>query len=134
MTLAILETAIYATDLDSAEAFYGGLIGLEKIIRAGDRHVFFWLEGSVLLIFNPEKTESQPAGLSLPIPGHGSRGPGHLCFKATRAEQAEWQTKLESAGYPLESKVDWPNGAQSVYFRDPASNSIEFAEPDLWTR
>ena len=26
----------------------------------------------------------------------------------------------------------WPNGARSIYFRDPAGNSIEIAEPRLW--
>ena len=37
----ILETALYATDLDAAEAFYGNVLGLEKIARLGNRHVFF---------------------------------------------------------------------------------------------
>ena len=27
---------------------------------------------------------------------------------------------------------DWPNGARSLYFRDPAGNSVEIAEPRLW--
>ena len=49
----ILETAIYAPDLDAAEAFYGTLLGLERVTRAGNRHVFFRLERSMLLIFNP---------------------------------------------------------------------------------
>ena len=26
----------------------------------------------------------------------------------------------------------WPNGARSIYVRDPAGNSLEFAEPALW--
>ncbi len=29
----ILETALYADDLDAAEAFYGGILGLQKITR-----------------------------------------------------------------------------------------------------
>ena len=46
---AILETALYAPDLDAAEAFYGALLGLPKVTRAGDRHVFFRLRGSMRL-------------------------------------------------------------------------------------
>lgn len=134
MPLAILETAIYTADLDAAETFYGGLIGLEKIVRAGNRHVFFRLEGSVLLIFNPNGTQAPPAADALPVPAHGARGPGHVCFKADHAEQADWKEKLEAAGHAMEARVDWPNGARSIYFRDPAGNSIEFAEPDLWER
>jgi catechol 2,3-dioxygenase-like lactoylglutathione lyase family enzyme len=30
----ILETALYVDDLDKAEAFYGSVLGLEKISRA----------------------------------------------------------------------------------------------------
>ena len=30
---AILESALYVDDLDAAEAFYGGTLGLERIAR-----------------------------------------------------------------------------------------------------
>jgi catechol 2,3-dioxygenase-like lactoylglutathione lyase family enzyme len=40
--------------------------------------------------------------------------------------------KLKAAGIALESTVTWPNGARSIYFRDPAGNSLECAEPRLW--
>ena len=55
----ILETALYAPDLDAAEAFYGGILGLERVARAGDRHVFFRLDRAMLLIFNPAETASR---------------------------------------------------------------------------
>jgi catechol 2,3-dioxygenase-like lactoylglutathione lyase family enzyme len=29
-------------------------------------------------------------------------------------------------------EFDWPNGAHSMYFRDPAGNSLEIAERALW--
>jgi hypothetical protein len=28
--------------------------------------------------------------------------------------------------------VTWPNGALSIYFRDPAGNSIELVTPNIW--
>ena len=40
-----------------------------------------------------------------------------------------WEVTLEIA---IESEITWKNGARSVYFRDPAGNSLEFAEPKLW--
>ena len=67
----VLETALYAADLDAAEAFYGGVLGLERASRAGDRHLFFRLADAMLLIFNPAETERPPAG-ALPIPPHGA--------------------------------------------------------------
>ena len=128
MALSILETVIYMTDLDAAEAFYGDLIGLEKIVRHENRHVFFKCDGSVFLVFNPDATENSKGD----VPGHGTRGRGHFCFAASREEQDDWERKLNGAGYPTVSKVDWPNGAKSVYFTDPGGNSVEFGEPALW--
>lgn len=128
----VLEAALYAEDLDAAEAFYGGVLGLEKLLRAGDRHVFFRAGSTVVLIFNPNETVKPPAPGSLPVPPHGARGPGHLCFSASAAEIGAWRERLMAAGVEIESDFEWPNGARSIYFRDPAGNSLEMAEPRLW--
>ncbi|MEX5729212.1 catechol 2,3-dioxygenase-like lactoylglutathione lyase family enzyme [Rhodovulum iodosum] len=128
----VLEAALYAGDLDAAEAFYGGVLGLERIVRVGRRHVFFRAGHSVVLIFNPDETCKPPAPGKLPVPPHGAHGPGHLCLSAGRAAIARWRTRLVAAGHDVEAEFDWPNGARSLYFRDPAGNSLELAEPRLW--
>ena len=127
----ILETALYAADLDAAEGFYGGVLGLERAARAGDRHVFFRLAGAMLLIFNPAETERPPTGL--PVPPHGARGPGHLAFAASATDLDAWRARLVAAGVAIEADFLWPNGARSIYVRDPAGNSIELTEPALWS-
>jgi catechol 2,3-dioxygenase-like lactoylglutathione lyase family enzyme len=66
------------------------------------------------------------------VPPHGARGPGHLCFRAAGAELDAWRGRLEAAGVAIESAFDWPQGGRSIYFRDPAGNSLEFAEPRIW--
>jgi catechol 2,3-dioxygenase-like lactoylglutathione lyase family enzyme len=134
---AILETALYASDLDAAEAFYGGILGLARVTRAGDRHVFFRLPQAMLLIFNPAETARPPTDPALPVPPHGASGPGHLAFAATDAEIDQWRQRLTEAGIPIEADFHWPGpdgkpGARSLYVRDPAGNSVEFAEPRLW--
>ncbi len=128
----ILEAALYARDLDSAERFYGGVLGLERIMRSGNRHVFYKVGQTVLLIFNPQETEVTDPDAHLPVPPHGARGPGHLCFAASAEDIAVWRTRLIAAGHPIEQDFNWPNGARSIYFRDPAGNSLEMAEPRLW--
>ena len=70
----ILETALYADDLDAAEAFYGGILGLEKITRQADRHVFFRCGPGVLLIFNPKETVHPPPPTPSPCRCTGRRG------------------------------------------------------------
>jgi catechol 2,3-dioxygenase-like lactoylglutathione lyase family enzyme len=39
---------------------------------------------------------------------------------------------LLAAGVPIEAEIDWKQGGRSLYFRDPAGNSIEFAPLTLW--
>lgn len=131
---AILETAVYAADLDAAETFYGGLLGLPKVTRAGNRHVFFRLDGAMLLVFNPAETTAPPApDAALPVPPHGATGAGHIAFAATGAEIERWRAVLEAAGVAIEADFRWPgSNARSLYVRDPAGNSVEFAEPRLW--
>ncbi len=129
---AILEAALYVDDLDAAERFYGEVLGLEKIQRIEDRHVFFRVGASVLLIFNPERTQQPPLNPDLPVPPHGALGPGHVCLVLTRDEMAAMRKHLLDWNIPLDAEFDWPNGARSLYVRDPAGNSVEFAEGHLW--
>lgn len=129
----VLETALYVDDLDAAETFYGGVLGLERTHRAGNRHAFFRVGGAMLLLFNPAETRT-PARDGPPVPTHGpSPGRGHLAFAATASELDRWAARLAAAGVTIEADFRWPNGARSLYVRDPALNSVEFAEETLWS-
>lgn len=130
---AILESALYVTDLDAARAFYRDVLGLTEITHVEGRHVFFRCGSGVLLLFNAEATKiPPPADARLPVPPHGAVGPGHLCFAATAEEIAAWEQRLKQAGVAIEAAFEWPGGGRSIYFRDPSDNSIEFAEPRIW--
>jgi catechol 2,3-dioxygenase-like lactoylglutathione lyase family enzyme len=130
---AILESALYVGDLKAAEEFYGRVLGLEVIVRAEGRHVFLRCGSGVLLLFNADATEIPPAPeAKLPVPPHGARGPGHLCFAASAEEIDRWKVHLEAGGVTVEADFEWPNGGRSIYFRDPSGNSLEFAEPRIW--
>ncbi len=130
---AILEAALYADDLDAAEQFYSEVLGLERIQRINNRHVFYRIGGSVLLIFNPNQTEQPPLNPDMPVPPHGARGPGHVCLVLSRDEITVMRKHLLDWNIPVDAEFDWPGGARSLYVRDPAGNSIEFAEAHLWS-
>ncbi|AGS20232.1 glyoxalase/bleomycin resistance protein/dioxygenase family protein [Rhizobium etli] len=132
MLEGMLETALYARDLDQAETFYEGVLGLEKITRAGNRHVFFRCGPGVLLIFNPEETIKPPPPDALQVPPHGTTGQGHACFRVSGRNIDAMAEQLKAAGVAIESEVHWPNGGRSIYFRDPAGNSLECAEAKIW--
>jgi catechol 2,3-dioxygenase-like lactoylglutathione lyase family enzyme len=130
---AILESALYVSDLDAAEAFYADVLGLERIGKVVGRHVFFRCGKGVLLLFNPDATRDRPPpDARLPVPPHGATGQGHLCFSGTADEIAAWKAHLEGRGIAIEADFVWPSGGRSIYFRDPSGNSIEFAEPRIW--
>jgi catechol 2,3-dioxygenase-like lactoylglutathione lyase family enzyme len=48
-----------------------------------------------------------------------------LAFCVAKSEVEAWRRHLDAAGVKVESEVSWPNGAHSIYFRDPAGNSLE---------
>lgn len=128
----ILEAALYVDDLDAAEAFYGGVLGLHQIARVGNRHAFFRCGRTVLLLFNPAETVKPPNNPEMPVPPHGAKGAGHVCFALEASGLDRLVERLTEKGVGIESDFRWPNGARSVYFRDPAGNSVEYAEPRLW--
>ena len=128
----VLEAALYASDLDAAEHFYGTVLGLERIARHDDRHIFFRCGQTVVLIFNAEETVKAASPGALPVPPHGATGAGHLCFRVSGDSLDDMVAKLAAAGVAIEADFRWPTGARSIYFRDPAGNSLECAEPKLW--
>ena len=128
----ILETVLYASDLDAAERFYRDVLGLEPFSKSPGRQLFYRCGNQVFLVFNPEATSKPPAANALPVPPHGAVGPGHVCFRAQAAEIEAWHKHLESHGVAIEADFEWPSGGRSIYFRDPAGNCLEFAEPRIW--
>lgn len=127
----ILETSLYASDLAAARAFYEGVLGLDVVLALEGRHVFFRCGRSMLLVFDPQTAERTPIAPDR-APPHGARGPGHVAFAVDEAELPRWRDRLERAGVPIESEVEWPRGGRSFYVRDPAGNSIEFVDGDIW--
>jgi len=123
----VLETSIYVDDLATAEAFYRDVLGMDVYLSEKPRHVFFKCGAQMFLLFDPD--ESMKKG---EIPPHGARGQQHVAFRVEIDEIEEWKRRLEAKGVEIELDYRWPNGARSLYFRDPAKTSLELVTPDLW--
>jgi len=129
----ILETILYAQDLAAIEDFCRRVLGMEPFAKMNGRQVFYKCGDQMLLYFNPTATEAPAApDARLPVPSHGARGPGHVCFRASATEIDAWCKQLENKGVDIEADFEWPGGGRSMYFRDPAGNCMEFAEPRIW--
>jgi catechol 2,3-dioxygenase-like lactoylglutathione lyase family enzyme len=128
----VLETALYCDDLAKTRDFYKTVLAREPM-RASDRVVAFDVgEGTILLLFQRGVSDhpfETPNGL---VPGHVSSGPAHFAFAIDREDVQPWLDRLNALHIPVESRVDWPLGGHSIYFRDPDGHSVELATPGVW--
>jgi catechol 2,3-dioxygenase-like lactoylglutathione lyase family enzyme len=125
---AVIETALYVDDLAAAEDFYREVLGRRVLGREPGRHVFFQVgEASVLLAFRAETTLTGDR-----LPSHGASGPGHFALGIEAAAFDGWRDRLRRHGVAVEQEVEWPRGGRSLYFRDPAGNSVELVTPGVW--
>ena len=124
----VVESAIYSTDLPLMEGFYSEVLEFRLIDKEEGRHVFFQVgAGSILLIFNPETTIHGHH-----LPAHGAIGASHVAFGINSQSLNSWRTRLTRHGIRIEHEQSWPRGGHSLYFRDPAGNSIELITPRVW--
>lgn len=129
----IAETALYVDDLSCAIRFYSELFGC-PILRRDERFCALRIaEEQVLLLFRRSHSQ-QPIPLENGgmIPGHDGSGPLHVCFGILAGDLSGWERKLGQSGIAIESRVHWPSGATSLYFRDPDQHVVELATPGLW--
>ena len=128
----ILETSLYVEDLDRSCAFYQRLFGFE-LFMSDSRMCALGVPGEqVLLLFRHGMTDVPAPAPGGVIPPHHGRGALHLCFAIPYGEVAAWETQLANAGIDIESRLHWPRGGTSLYFRDPDGHSLEIATPGLW--
>ena len=129
----VLETSLYASDLGAARRFYTDVLGLTVLMEQPGRHVFFRVGNTMFLVFNPEASaDVHPPEGDVLVPRHGAHGPGHMAFAVPESALPNWRARLEQAGVAIEAEVQWPSGTHSLYFRDPAGNSIELATAEMW--
>ncbi len=128
----VLETAVYCDNLARTIAFYQDLLAVEPMLMVERVAAFDAGEGTVLLLFQRGASDQPfetPGGV---VPGHTSTGPAHIAFAIDRTDVPVWLDRLEALHVPIESRVDWPRGGHSIYFRDPDGRSVELATPGTW--
>jgi len=128
----ILETALHVSDPFRSAEFYQRLFGFAVLLES-DRLVALNVAGrNVLLLFREGATSEPFTVEGGVIPSHGGSGHLHLAFSITAEDVEPWRQRLGSDGIAVESVVNWPEGGQSLYFRDPDNHLVELATPGIW--
>ena len=130
----VLETSLYVEDLARARDFYERVMGCLSLGEFGARGLALDAGGrSVLLLFVRGASVAggqSPGGF---VPGHDGAGPQHVAFAIAAEALDAWARRLADAGVAIESRVTWPRGGTSLYFRDPDGHSVELVTPGTWT-
>lgn len=124
----ILESCLYVDHLPTAKQFYEEVLGLELVDQQEGRHLFWKCGRRMLLLFLAEASNREDSDM----PRHGASGAGHAAFAVPDHDIPAWKTHLTMCGVPIEQELAWPQGGHSLYFRDPAGNSLELASPKIW--
>lgn len=125
----VYETVIYAEDVQTAASFYVDALGLRLVEEPDELLASFRLpDRGLLLVFDP-RVAAQPGRM---VPSHGTTGAGHVAFAVGRGSLDDWAERLGERGIEIEQAVDWDAGGRSLYLRDPAGNSVELVDRDIW--
>ncbi|MFT3683716.1 MAG: VOC family protein [Phycisphaerales bacterium] len=125
----VFETVLYAENVLAAVPFYTDILGLKPLRPpTAQSTVFRIAPDSMLLLVDPNY--SRQTGRQ--APHHGTAGAGHAALRIDDAHYDAWRTWLTNHGVQIEKEVTWPPGGRSIYFRDPAGNSVELAAGNVW--
>ena len=112
----ILETPVYVDDLDRSHAFYHGILGLERMLKADRIHAYNLAPGQVLIVCLRGACEEDSDVGGNKVPGHRADGPGHFAFRIDSDTMPDWLTYLAQKGIAIESAVTWPSGRAEPLF------------------
>lgn len=128
----VIENAVYVDDLDRAAAFYEDVLELTPLTK-DQRFCAYDVGGtSVFLVFRRGATlepATLPGGV---IPPHDGHGPLHMAFGVGIDDLPAWEQRLTDKGVAIESRVSWPRGGKSIYFRDPDGHALELVTRGTW--
>ena len=128
----VLETAVYVEDLERSKDFYTSLFGWEVMLEDARFCAFRVSQGHVFLLFRKSATLEPIAIAGGVIPAHDGEGQLHVAFAIAAADLDSWEKHLGQKGIAIESRVTWPRGGRSIYFRDPDGHLLELATPGVW--
>jgi catechol 2,3-dioxygenase-like lactoylglutathione lyase family enzyme len=133
MIVGVVENSLYVEDLERATEFYREVLGL-ALLNRDERFAAFNVAGRQVLLLFKRGASTEP--MTMPggtIPPHDGSGTTHIGFAVAASSLSEWERRLSEHQVVIESRVTWPRGGMSLYFRDPDGHLLEILTPGVWT-
>lgn len=124
----LAEVVLNVRDADRAVAFYGGLLGLERMTPAGQAGPIFFRVG--------QATDRVPSLLVLaPLPADAGdigspRALHHLALTIPAAAFEQARQALVDAGVEVRDGTHPVLAVRTMYVTDPDGNEVEFISPE----
>jgi catechol 2,3-dioxygenase len=121
---------IRVRDLDHAEAFYNGLLGIPISARAPQWSMIFFTLGE------HHDFAVSAVGQAGEIPGEKTLGLDHVAFRLSGGLEALRSAKVQLEAAGVTSAAFDHTVTKSLYFRDPDGNLVELYvnSTDAWRR
>jgi catechol 2,3-dioxygenase-like lactoylglutathione lyase family enzyme len=125
----VYESVLYGDDVPALAAFYQDVLGLRVVEGPDDLLAAIRLPDATMLLLFHRGLAARPDRLA---PAHGTDGPGHIAFRINADDVDAWRETLRARHVAVERTIEWDDTRRSLYFRDPAGNSVELAGGELW--
>ena len=118
--------ALAVTDVEESAKWYIEVLGFERRYQGmwGGIPVFVACGNTAIALFPKAENSHDPSGPRKKL------NMLHLAFRANRNNFVAAQQDLKLRGILFHFQDH--EVSESIYFRDPAGNSLELATPDMW--
>ncbi len=106
------------TDLDRAERFYAGILGMVVSRRMDDQILLHCGNQMLALFLNPDMKPSYPDAMENPP------GKSHLAFRVSPEDYQSARKRFKILGVRSRAPIQWGDH-ECLYFLDPDGNLLE---------
>ena len=105
-------------DLDRAERFYTGVLGMTVELSLPDQRLLRYGDGNCALFLKPDRPAPDPAAIANPL------GKSHHAFLVDWEQLDVARRLFAEEGVPYHAPIDWGDH-HCLYFLDPDGNLLE---------
>jgi glyoxylase I family protein len=106
------------SDLDRAERFYTGVLGMSVLMRLPDQRLLRYADGNCALFLKPDRAPGGLEQIEDPF------GKSHHAFEVSWDELERARGLFSERGIPYHAPIDWGDH-HCLYFLDPDGNLLE---------